>query len=547
MKQSQRAVGRAQVISKSSGATDSFLISVEKSQIQKAEGQLSNNESSSVQGAVADFIAPVYSPTALRMMVDHSTILPQCVRAYKDNIVGFGYTVENKDPENGDTDAQAKERSQLMDVLEFFSFDMPLKKLFGKVIEDREAIGCGYLEIERDGTGLPVHGYYVDATTIEASKLSDPIKVTVQRNGKKFQIYKRFRKYRQKVSALGGIQAIYFKEFGDPRKMDCRTGEYIEEGKTLEDENEANEIIAFPTGSGVYGTVRWLGQSIHVEGSRLAENLNYNYFVQGRHTNLAVIIEGGTLTDDSFTNLQNYVSNIQGVDNSHKMLLIEIDSLMDQAGDILEDDGKKSKPTVKLEHLNDLLQEDALFLKYMDESRKKVQSSFNLPDLYVGYMYTFNRSTAEAAIEVTERQVFGPEREDIAWVLNNKILEPYNLQHVYFKFKGPTLADQQYVIETFKAASAAGGITPQDARKFAGKVFEIDLEKFTESWANIPIPVQQLTRGVVGVGTATDPNGTQKKVVAVDSEVVKSLNTKEDFVELLQQIKKALENIEEAS
>ena len=37
-----------------------------------------------------DWITPVNDMRGLRQMVKHSTILPQCIRAYKNNIAGFG-------------------------------------------------------------------------------------------------------------------------------------------------------------------------------------------------------------------------------------------------------------------------------------------------------------------------------------------------------------------------------------------------------------------------------------------------------------------------
>lgn len=37
-----------------------------------------------------DWIMPPNDMVGLRTLVKHSTILPQCIRAYKNNIAGFG-------------------------------------------------------------------------------------------------------------------------------------------------------------------------------------------------------------------------------------------------------------------------------------------------------------------------------------------------------------------------------------------------------------------------------------------------------------------------
>ena len=547
------------------GNTDSFLESVEKQMkdIRKASGQTSNEEVNAGNTALSDYVPYTYTPSALRILVAHSTILPQCVRAYKDNIVGFGYQIERWNNKDKESPAQKTEKEKLDEIVEFFSLDMPLKKMLGKILEDREALGVGYMEVLRDGTGLPSQGFYVDAETVEATKLSEPIEIEILRQGKPFKYKKRFRKYRQRntYASAGAYTCVYFKEFGDPRHMNYKTGEYVKAGETISDELEANEILPFVLGTGVYGTPRWIGQSIHIEGSRMAENLNYNYFLQGRHVNAMIVVEGGTLTAESYTNLQTYMDGVTGVDNAHKMLLLEIDTLMGEDDELLDSATKTNKPTVKIEKLNDLLQKDALFLEYTDASRKKVQSAFNLPDLYVGYTSDFNRATAEAAIEVTERQVFVPEREDIDWTFNNLLLAPYGFKEVYLKWQGPTTTDPEQQVAIFNAAYTAGGITPADARKFAGKAFDLEMEVFTDDWANIPIPVQtlknqtaQTTPGsnvasnILGTGTLTDTTtGQSSEVVAVPGEVLKSLKTADEFIGFLKEIKKELQRQKEVN
>ena len=81
----------------------------------------------------------------------------------------------------------------------------------------------------------------------------------------------------------------------------------------------------------------------------------------------------------------------------------------------------EKQPEVEIKDLANILQKDELFQEYQENSRKKVQSTFLLPDLYVGYTTDFNRATAQTAVEVTEKQVFQPERNSLAWIINNKL------------------------------------------------------------------------------------------------------------------------------
>ena len=50
--------------------------------------------------------------------------------------------------------------------------------------------------------------------------------------------------------------------------MDKNTGEYV---KNIPVEKQANEILEFKLGSKPYGQVRWMGQSLGIDGSRKAD------------------------------------------------------------------------------------------------------------------------------------------------------------------------------------------------------------------------------------------------------------------------------------
>ena len=76
--------------------------------------------------------------------------------------------------------------------------------------------------------------------------------------------------------------------------MDPTSGEYVTE---LEFKSRANEIIEFAIGTATYGKVRWVGSILTVDGARRAESLNNNYFLNGRHTPLLIMVKGGSLTD----------------------------------------------------------------------------------------------------------------------------------------------------------------------------------------------------------------------------------------------------------
>ena len=79
-------------------------------------------------------------------------------------------------------------------------------------------------------------------------------------------------------------RTVYFKEFGDPRIMDKRNGEYADASdRQIEIDNQANEIIDFKIGSLPYGEVRWIGQVLTVDGKQACGGAEqFLLFAKGR-------------------------------------------------------------------------------------------------------------------------------------------------------------------------------------------------------------------------------------------------------------------------
>lgn len=419
-----------------------------------------------------DILETPYNQEGLRLLVDQSTIIQQCIEAYKRNIVGFGATPKYKEDENvsGESPEKKAEWTALEEWIEDFNYDMSFTDLFAQVLEDREVYGVGYIEGIRNGKGQLEGGEYVDASTIRATKYTPYVDVEQKKGKKKFKRRKAFRRF---VQIIDGKMGVWFKEYGDPRIMDNRTGKFVADGATIQEEYQANELIPFRVGKGVYGTPRWVGHVVHMDGARKAETLNNNYFSQGRHTPMAIILNNAKLSIDSEQALIEYANGVQGVENAHKFLIIESEA--EETG-VLKD--KEMKSNVELKSLADMLQQDALFLEYDESSRQKVQSSFRLPDIYVGRSKDFNRATADMARTITEEQVFEPERTSLAWVINNKLLESYEFEHVKADFEAPDISDPQAQANMIKTLGDLGAYAANDLREVAGKAIGKDLENF---------------------------------------------------------------------
>lgn len=486
---------------------------------------------------IEGLINPPFPIKELQEMVERSTILEQCVEAYRRNIVGFGAVPEYKEDiaVQEESPEMETELELVQDFIDFFSFDTSFEDVFGDAIEDREITGNGYIEVIRDGQGLPREGHRLDPAYIYTTKLGDFVDVETTFGSETFSRKRKFRKYIQDI----GTKKVYYKEYGDPRIMDNRTGEYVNGG--LSEEYQANEVLHLKIGKKAYGVPRWIGQLIHIAGARLAEELNYRYFTQGRHTPMAILLHNAVLSPESEQQLEEYAQSVEGVDNSHKFLVIEAEGL-DEG--ILEESKKNAK--VEMTTLADMLQQDALFLDYDESSRQKVQSAFRLPDIYVGRSKDFNRATADTARTITEEQVFEPERNSLEWVINNKLINEFGISHVRIEFNKPEISNADEIVDVLNAGNNLKALAPNDVRPIIGALLGVELEPFEGDEYNLPAgESQQAQTPLLSAGqTPHDSNTPDDEEEQEDeADLIDKAYKQTDLISLLKDMRDVIEEM----
>ena len=295
--------------------------------IAKADGSLQISPEEAYTAGI--WTKPPFDLRGLSKMVDESTILPQCIRAYKSNIAGFGIDIRYKDDfaDADETPEMKAEWDHATEVVDMLNMEQESNELFEDIVEARETYGCAYAEVIRDMDGNVIQLEFIEDTpSVEKSRRLDPrVEVTYFHRDHTENRMRKFRKYKQTVNG----KTVYYKEFGDPRIMDPASGEYVTE---LEFKSRANEIIEFAIGTATYGKVRWVGSILTVDGARRAENLNNNYFLNGRHTPLLIMVKGGSLTDDSFAKLKEYMNGIRGEAGQHSFMVLETEAADNRTG-----------------------------------------------------------------------------------------------------------------------------------------------------------------------------------------------------------------------
>ena len=125
-----------------------------RAEIIKTTAQIKKSDSPShleekEDSGYSDWLEPDYTLKGLENMTRHSSILPQCISAYKSNIAGFGIGVRYKEDVT-DTEELEDEFNRLSDIVELLALDCDTKEVFEKVIAARETYGTAYLEIIRN-------------------------------------------------------------------------------------------------------------------------------------------------------------------------------------------------------------------------------------------------------------------------------------------------------------------------------------------------------------------------------------------------------------
>ena len=137
------------------------------------------------ENSFSEWLTPDVSLTGLEEMVQHSTILPQCINAYKSNIAGFGIGVRYKEDVT-DTEKLENEFKRLQEIIDCLTFECDTKEVFENIVASRETYGIAYLEVIRNAVGEVVEISFIEnVPSIEKSRQQgDFIDVQYNYNGK---------------------------------------------------------------------------------------------------------------------------------------------------------------------------------------------------------------------------------------------------------------------------------------------------------------------------------------------------------------------------
>lgn len=435
----------------------------------------------------AQLEAPPYNLQALAALVDRSNVLRQCIDAYVTNIESTGYHLEYIGPEGQEESVLAKqEADRLTALMDDPNGEYSMIELRERTRRDRESIGAGVMEVVRE-TGEIMAAYHLPAHTMYLTKRDrEPAEVVrwVRRKGKLVAMRRRvyFRRYVQVI----GARRTFFKEYGDPRRIDATTGLVL--AKDAAADRDATEVIYIPgyKSGYTYGVPRYMHQLPSILGSREAELGNLNFFKNNAIPAMMVTVSGGNLTQETFEDVKSFFGGQgQGGDMQHRVIVMEVAPSAEGASQ----SGSLQPPKVEVKALQNDRQSDALFQEYDKENQKKVRSAFRLNPLFVGLSEDMTYATAQASMEMSEQQVFAPERAKMDEVINLRLLADATgkpPQYWWVRSNAPRITNPTDIINALPNLATVGALTPNVAINIANELFGLDVKPIDEPWGDVP-------------------------------------------------------------
>ena len=456
------------------------VISVNPLDVRKSSSQAlieSDIESLGIRDRIID---PPLSLAELSVLAEFSTELRQTCDAMAVGVDGFGHRLLMR-PMNEDQKKVFKR--EIDDEQEFLThfFNYPnseesLVKLRRETTQEKELTGNAYWELVPSLTDSKRYSAInrINSATVRITK-SDRMITKMALNyvrsdfsvGTKY-FQKKFRRFVQIINT----KKVFFKQFGDPRIIDKRTGDVAD--SSLDPQYRANELFHFKIESRrptPYGMPRFTGNIISIKGSRQADETNIVTLMNNNIPSFAILANGGMLTQGSVDRIREFVdTQIKGSSNYSKWLILEGES---------SHDGLSSPTSIKIEivPLTRAQHQDMLWQSYDENNAKKLRRNFRIAPILVGASENYDRATAQVSEALTEKYVYNPEREEIDREIN-KILLAQGIRFWIFKSNSPNVTNDEDLVRILTGAERSGALTPRIARMLLEDILNRDLPGF---------------------------------------------------------------------
>jgi PBSX family phage portal protein len=386
-----------------------------------------------------EVVEPPYDLEALAALYETNSTHKSCVDAKTINIVGLGYRFV---PAGAEHEVCADNQQLLQHLFDTCNPEMTFTEVMRAVWTDVECLGNGYLELTRNSHGQIDGMYHVPGTTVRV--LADRSGFAQVRDGRK----RLFRNVGGEVVADGEAVAVGDRYHGAPAGGDGPAGSGTNPPTRGEAQNEMLHFLKYTPQSSYYGVPDIIPAVSAIAGDKAAREYNIDFFSHNAVPRMAIIVEGGELSDGVVGQLKQFMeSEIKG--QGHKTLVLEVPG---------------SGARVRLERLTISGAQDAAFLEYRRANRDEVLLVHRVPPSKVTVVENANLANSKDQDKTFREQVVRPEQRRIEYQLNRLIREQLGIGDWAFQFREMDLTEAREEAEVAAIYADIGVLSAEEIR-----------------------------------------------------------------------------------
>jgi capsid portal protein len=197
---------------------------------------------------------------------------------------------------------------------------------------------------------------------------------------------------------------------------------------------------------------------------------------------MLIVIENGSLTDESRDELRVWAESMCGAENFNRVALLEAQPQLLGLDD-------KGSVKLNLMNLSEYRASDLMFGEYLKSTGDTIRQAFRLPMMYLGTLDAgTSYSSSYSIIKITENQVFQPERQMFDEHINKQILwKELGCKMWKYTSLGPQVASTEELRLSMKELIAGNGLSTNNVLEIANQLFGLRMSKYNEPWADFPV------------------------------------------------------------
>lgn len=358
---------------------------------------------------------------------------------------------------------------------------------------DRFAIGWGGVTVFRDDKGKPIAIGAFEALGAKFSK-PDPkpvmTKIPVATDDGRIiwtEVPRHFRRILVIDHTTGA--RTWYKQYGDPRVLDSRTGRYVT--KVTKSVVPAVEVMSWATrfpGVGPYGVSGWHTELAAVDSAKEHIDLLLSYLRSGLHS---VVIAAADRPFESAT-ADAAVDKIdklgRGREGLAALITIALSPTPSGNSNPLADSSSADRGRLVLHELHTKLPEALTNEVLSDALTLRIAQSERLPELLIGRSGSYNFATAAAAWSTANRLRFSPHHAQKDDFLNAVIIE-MGIRHWSLRTISPDWKDEEPLNGMMSVSGQLGGVTVNTAMKLMYDLMDMKAKPIDAWWGSLPFPL----------------------------------------------------------